>query len=44
MPPIFIIMLYNDQLRDMPKALMEKIDRIEELLEINAKIDNFMGF
>jgi len=29
----------------MPQILMEKIDHIENLLmEINSKIDNFLGF
>jgi len=29
----------------MSESLMEKIDRIEALLrEVNAKIDNFLGF
>ncbi len=29
----------------MSEALMEKIDRIESLLQkLNAKIDNFLGF
>ena len=29
----------------MPDIMMEKIERIEELLmELNSKIDNFLGF